>query len=191
MPKLVARTIQEGFLEFTFDATWSQAFKWDEATEYVDGLQTRQGTRAVDIVGVRNADELWLIEIKDLRGHRIEDRNRRTESFDEITRTKVRDTIAGILWAVQRFKPDRCLQLGRVVRARKAAGSGSILVVLWCEGIDEASADAFTAKLKEALRWLDAKVLVTDRRLWPRAPRSIREALTVTSLPGAPPIASK
>jgi hypothetical protein len=183
--------ITEKRLRFVFDATWDLAFKWDDSSEFLEGLEPRGETRAMDIVGTRRADELWMIEVKDARGFQVEDRNRRTETFDEITRTKVRDTVAGLVWSLQRFKPDRCQRLARVLFAKKKSDSGRVVVVLWCEGIDVATAEVFQARITAALKWLNASVLVTDRRLWPQAPREVRDALDVESLSGAAPIASK
>lgn len=187
----VPAPIVEKRLRFEFDATWDLAFKWDDADEFIEGLQQRDDTRAVDIVGIRRADELWLIEVKDARGFQLDDKNRRAEAFDEIMRTKVRDTVASLVWSIQRFKPDRCQRVARVLFAKKRSESGRVVVVLWCEGIDVAVAEQFQANISESLRWLNAKVLVTDRSLLPYAPRELREALTVTSMPGAPPIARK
>lgn len=187
----VPAPIVEQRLRFAFDETWDLAFQWDAASEFIDGLQRRDETRAVDIVGTRRADELWLIEVKDPRGHQLEDKNRRSEDFDEIMRTKVRDTVAGLVWSLQRFKPDRCQRLAKVLFAKKRSGSGKVVVVLWCEGIDAATAEMFQARISESLKWLNAVVVVTDRRLWPTTPREVREALEVTSLPGAAPIARK
>jgi hypothetical protein len=91
------RKFREGNLEITFDETW-RCEKWDECAAFAQGIKKLQGTRAIDFLGIRN-DKIYLIEIKDFREHRIENKDRQPIKLPEEIAFKVRDTIAGVVGA--------------------------------------------------------------------------------------------
>ncbi|HSN98345.1 MAG TPA: hypothetical protein VLS89_08605, partial [Candidatus Nanopelagicales bacterium] len=95
----------EGDLRFAFDGDW-KVLKWDRHGAYLGGLQQFHGTKAVDFFGLYLGAP-WLIEVKDFRGYRIDNKERLTsgELATEIA-CKVRDTLAGLIWACDRAPLD-------------------------------------------------------------------------------------
>lgn len=175
-------------LRFQFDETWDEVFVWDESIEFVRGAGTLKGTHAVDIVGRRYDNELWLIEVKDPRGYQAEYR-KRGEDPRSVTSEKARDTVAGIVWATGRFPDDRARRLAKTLLSARRDGTGTtkVFVVLWLEGIDEAAASAHTTIIEGLLKWMNPTVIVADRRLWPMWSRKLSPGVSVGSLPGAAP----
>ena len=89
-------TFEEGHLRFRFDDSW-YAIKYDEHPDYRERIERLDGTKAVDFVAVHRDSQLFLIEVKDFRGHRIENQPRLREGELAIeVGQKVRDTVAGI-----------------------------------------------------------------------------------------------
>jgi len=91
-------TITEKKLTFNFPKAWL-VNKYDEQSFYRKKVQKCRGTAAVDILALSETD-LFLIEVKDFRMHRIENKKRiqHAELADEFAQ-KVRDTIAGLYGA--------------------------------------------------------------------------------------------
>jgi hypothetical protein len=99
-------------IRFEFGDSWTVAEKWDDTRTFLSGIQrlngelhdertgevSRLGTKAVDIVGVRDGD-LYLIEVKDFRGHAIETNRRQRHELPLLIGGKVRDTVAGLVGA--------------------------------------------------------------------------------------------
>lgn len=85
---------QEQRLEFEFGKSWSVT-KLDSNTFYREHMEKLDGTKAVDFVGTANNQDLYLIEVKDFRGHRIENKDRLQDGQLAIeTGQKVRDSIS-------------------------------------------------------------------------------------------------
>jgi hypothetical protein len=158
---------RERGLELRFPAA-SRVLRWDADAAYRDGLRRRAGTKAVDFCVVTPSDEPVLLEVSDLRGHRIE--NKRHVGSGGLAlemAQKVRDTIAGLVWACERdlttFERYERLVSRFVNRHAK------LDVILWLEEdrpCDPASADALRSAIHGRLRaWLNARVVVTSRQL--------------------------
>lgn len=159
----------EQALHFEFDDTW-QVVKYDDEPGYRDGIHTLGQTKAVDFLGQRHPDKrLVFIEVKDFRGHRIENKERVSSGdlADEVA-YKVRDTLAGMIGA-QRCRPDEAIwrELVRALDHRH-----ELRVILWLEedkprGGKDIRADGrrstLLKSLKARLRWLDARALVESR----------------------------
>ena len=91
--------IREGGLEFDFDDESWKVFKFDEHPYYRDQMEKLDETKAIDFVGI-HANELFLIEVKDFRGHRIESKDRLSGGKLQIEiAQKVRDSLACIIGA--------------------------------------------------------------------------------------------
>lgn len=100
-------TIVEGRLVLEFDDTWVVT-KWDDHRAFRNGIgklcgrlahgdgERDEGTKAVDVVGVRE-NRLYLIELKDFRGHRIENKQRQLRELPLEIGLKVRDSLAGLV----------------------------------------------------------------------------------------------
>ena len=68
----------EGYLRFEFDDAWT-VVKYDETAEYAR-IRNQTEAKGVDFVGLiaagRSRFLIYLIEVKDFRGHRIENATR-------------------------------------------------------------------------------------------------------------------
>lgn len=170
----------ENGLRFAFDDDW-QVLKWDEHRAYLDGLQKIPGTTAVDFFGLYIGAP-WFIEVKDFRGYRIENKNRLSSGdLAKEVACKVRDTLAAMAWACARTPIDPG-ELARFLRALVNRAE-KVPVVLWLEE-DRLAAPVSASVLAEAIKlelaWLNAKVIVANRKLVRERPI---HGLAVTSLP--------
>ncbi len=173
----------ESRLLFTFSDDW-RVIKWDEHTAFRQGLCLFGGTKAVDFIGIM-FDTPWLIEVKNFRGYRIQNKQRLSsgELAKEIA-NKIRDSIASITWACKRVSLDKH-DLAPFARAIFAHNE-RISVVLWLEEDREpmpAQASALAAAIKRELTWLNPKVLVMSRALAESKP--LRGVVVIAA--GAPP----
>jgi hypothetical protein len=99
-------------IRFEFGESWTVAEKWDDTSAFLRGVcrlngelvdeatgdVVPTGSKAVDIVGVREGD-LYLIEVKDYRGYPIETKRRQAHDLPLAIGCKVRDTVAGLIGA--------------------------------------------------------------------------------------------
>ena len=184
---------------FVFGDRWTVAFKYDDTRFYREGperlkgeLEERsntelktvpQATRAVDVVGLHQDNGLLLLEAKDFRGHRIENKNRLQGQIILEVSLKVRDTVAGLLGAARR-DVDEFLSAELSLAMQ---GGRAVTVVLWIEDDtfqDEqktkAALNQLNGLLKAKLSWLNVRTLVQSSRV----PSKLRD-LVVTNLPGA------
>jgi hypothetical protein len=182
----VSQVFTERKLEFTFDDTWTVQ-KWDDEPAYRKGIGTLQRTLAADFCGMRNG-MLFLFEVKDFRGYRIQNEARLTQldvpdvapgdmpKKGEIVALmaeiawKVRDTIAGIVGA-RRCRSDEA-HWQPMLHALGDPDAG-LHVVLWLEEDlprNSVQTSILQANLRNKLAWLTTKVLVsslTDRQSIP------------------------
>ena len=178
MPK----TFEEGHLRFQFDDSWF-VIKYDEHPDYRERIERLDGTKAVDFVAVHMDSQLFLIEVKDFRGHRIENQPRLREGELALeVGQKVRDTVAGIIAAYHRGNDE---DWERVVR-RMGCRESPVRVILWLEqdlpgppGRRSNQASVLIDALKSRLQWLTPRILVIPRT--GNAPHG----LEVTNRPGA------
>jgi hypothetical protein len=176
----VTLEINEGRLCFTFDGDWS-VMKWDGHPAYAGGIQRLAGTKAVDFLGLYQG-EPWFIEVTDFRERRIETKHQLTSGqlVDEVA-CKVRDTLAGVVWACGRAPLDD-RKLASFVRPL-VNRSGKVPVVVWLEGDPVPTTHELNAlrdRIRQSLLWLNPRVLVTCRSLAEDQPLP---GLSVTSLP--------
>jgi hypothetical protein len=188
--------IVEQRLRFDFGRSW-QVEKYDGHHAYREGIQRLQGTslcetclehsrcpkcktelgvgskavgtKAVDIVG-RYQGQLYLIEVKDFRRHRIENKRRvRDGELAFEVGLKVRDTLAGLLGALHRRDAGDWSPLVAPIFERAPT------VLLWLEeDLDEERvaqrghpALTVTDELRPRLRWLTSDVRVLNTRKLP------------------------
>ncbi|MCX4239824.1 hypothetical protein [Paraliomyxa miuraensis] len=176
------QTIVEGALELELGDDWNVVCKWDGSDAYRQGIQKltgvyksrgsreREDCKAVDVIAFSESHgKILMIEIKDFREHRIENKERikNGELFVEVG-CKARDTIAGICGAA-RNGDDADLS----VLAARLASQTRLTVVLWLEE-DRGAEDiplahpkrhksrlaTMTQALKGALRWLTPRVMI-------------------------------
>ena len=170
---------EEGRLELTFDDSWRIA-RWDGERAYKEGIRVLKTTHAVDFCGIRDDGReptLYLIELTDLRDHRIEWKKQLTgrsapaceacgrfqpNLYEEVA-LKVRDTVAGLVAAahVRQTESERW----RSFAGALARWDQQLRVVLWLEE-EQAPApvapNVITDRLKKELRWLTARAMVVN-----------------------------
>ncbi len=90
--------IREGRLTFSFPRNW-QVRKYDHVNFYRNNVLKCPETKAADILALSDR-KLFLIEVKDFRNYRIENRGRiRSGELSAEFAQKVRDTVAGLYGA--------------------------------------------------------------------------------------------
>lgn len=163
-------SFDEGRLRFDFGDSWTVE-KYDDHRDYRKKIGKLDGTRAIDFVGVLDERELFLIEVKDLRGFRIENKGRVEQGLLALeVAFKVRDTLSGLVAAHRRSsEPETWEPYVRTLSQPQRRLS----VVLWLEEDrpagkvrsqrEAAARGTLTQILKKRLRWLTTKVAVVDR----------------------------
>jgi hypothetical protein len=176
-------TIDEGNLRFVFSDDW-RVLKLDQDEFFRRNLMPLQLTKAVDFVGMHGNGELFLIEVKDFRGRRIELKNHEAacggDSLELQLARKVKDSVSGIIGA-SRTRPkseEFWIDCGYALRR-----SGSLKVVCWLE-FDEGPAsarkkdylrkrmkthaDTRRKQYKKRLAWLTRDIDVLNQRIGPQ-----------------------
>lgn len=128
----------EDSLRFHFPVDWHVS-QYDKTTFYRKKLEKikpgkdEQGRnigdpKAVDFVALSPDGALWLIEVKDFRGHRIENKDRINsgELINEVIK-KTLDTMAG-LWLSYYLRHEELAQFTATLNPDQ-----SVCVVLWLE----------------------------------------------------------
>lgn len=176
------KTFDEENLRFRFGDRW-QVEKWDtcavytggvgklsgELTDKKQGTLRREGTKAVDFVGILDEEKLFLFEVKDFRGHHLENKSRQVNELPLEIGLKVRDTLAGLTGAYARTGGAAWVeQYGGLLLGRQH----QVHVVAWIaddrlrpmepRGKRAARDSERYAKIKQKLAWLTPRVRVED-----------------------------
>jgi hypothetical protein len=183
----VSKTIDLEHLRFEFGEAWD-VYKIDEEQDLLKIKDGVSGTKDADIIGILHGRNLYVVEVTDLRGHRIENRSKllNSEMVQEFCQ-KVRDTIPAVVGAFHATEhTDRWIALMQKLADR----SNKIRVILWIE--QDQSRNGFEHKkrksemsslirtLKKHLKWLTPRVFVESQHTY----RNDLE-FVVTNLPGA------
>lgn len=158
--------IEEGFLAFDFSDSW-RILKLDEHRDYRERIARLEGTKAVDFLSILDEQELYLIEVKDFRGHKIETRDRLlTGELSIEVAQKVRDSLACIIGAFRTSSEPEFWQPYATLLCNRGR---TIKIVLWLENdlppphlrlrqkfMASISGNVF----KQKLTWLTSRVLV-------------------------------
>ncbi len=169
---------------FLFGDRWTVAFKYDDTDFYRKGperlkgeLTERtgdqlkvipQGTKGVDVIALHPHFGLLLLEAKDFRGYRIENKHRINRGEVAIeTALKVRDTVSALIGAARHFVTEFPAQ--EIVAALNA--KESVTAVLWLEDDTfktpeetKAKLNQLNQQLKQKLAWLQVKTFVQSSR---------------------------
>ncbi|MBK8257780.1 MAG: hypothetical protein IPK82_34565 [Polyangiaceae bacterium] len=189
-------SLVEGALVFEFSEGWLIE-KYDEHAIYRGGVERlkdrlvvevdgrshvlRAGTKAVDFIGLWRG-EIHFIEVKDFRGHRIENKKRLRDGELAIeVAVKVRDTIAGLVGGFQRTGAPEWRPFVEAL-----ARHGRPHVCLWLEEDTLGRAPmelghpglSLEKELDKQLSWLAPRLLVQNRRQTARL-----SGISVRSLP--------
>jgi hypothetical protein len=160
----------EGNLRFEFDERWTVQ-KYDGHRDYREKIERLEGTKAVDFVGLLDGNILYWIEVKDFRGHRIENRPRLAggDLMIEVAQ-KVRDSIAGVVGAYRNSSEP---VLWRPLAQALVSPRKRLKVLLWLEedapprprGREQNRAQVLGRLLKVRMAWLTGRVFVCGQRL--------------------------
>ena len=171
----------------TFDESW-QVEKYDEHADYHKLLQQVDGTKAVDFIATRTTGPkvLYLIEVKDFRGYRTEQKQELTsgELASEIVQ-KVRDTLPGLIGGCRTSSKQ---DAWRPFASGLLDLQTEIRVIVWLESEsrspypDDKAKSTLIEQLKRKLRWLTTKVAVLSLKQGPPP-----DGLHVISLPRIEP----
>ncbi|MDP3207882.1 MAG: hypothetical protein Q8M65_01930 [Rhodoglobus sp.] len=148
-------TFIESRLEFTFDDNW-RVEKWDSQPAYRDAraFGASDGTRACDFIGHHASGGAFLIEVKNFTGdhHGNRDRVPSGEMLNE-SAGKVRDTLAGAIWARGRqYDTDPLSSLISTTLDGLIRKVPELAVVVWIEGRPQLRAQSALA-LQTELAW--------------------------------------
>lgn len=175
-------TFSEGFLQFEFGATW-RIVKYDEHAQHVERLQTIE-SQAIDFLAARTGTVL-LLEVKDFRGRRIENKGKLGGALAITVAQKMRDSVSGIVGQRRLDAPTATQPWADCGKAM--IGSGDVLAVLFLQ-TDRHPAERRKVLLstqlkllKQRMQWSGMRVLVVDLDTYNTAIAD----LTVKSLPGA------
>lgn len=154
---------EESGLRLSFDRNW-RVLKWDQHPAFIEGLQRHRHTGGVDFLALHGTAP-YFIEIKSFREHRIENKGKfRTGELVDKIAGKVRDTIAGAVWAVHRGLADG--EVTPILR-HLFVRPEKFRVVFWLEEDPwprPADRSVLQAKIKERLNWLSPHVLVSCKK---------------------------
>jgi hypothetical protein len=168
-------TLTEGSLRFAFSGV-KVARRWDGTSAYMRGVRRLSTTAAADFCAVlEQNDTPVLVEVTDYRGYRLGvGGSKQVQSSGALiaeTVAKVRDSIAGMLWACARSLDaagDPTVE--SVVRhiINRHDGPPKLQVVFWLEDdvLQPHEAGTIATQVEAGLRhWLRPKVIVTNKRI--------------------------
>ncbi len=162
----------EGALRFIFDENW-HVLKWDAHRAFLSGIHKLEGSKAVDFLGVHVEDPMF-IEVKDFRGYHHENKERlSTGDLVREVAAKVRDSLAGLIWACDRDELDEG-ELRLLVEKLMCRGVKVRVVLLLEEdrALTPPSASALGESIRRGLKWLNPKVIVASQSLLADKPLS-------------------
>ncbi len=157
--------------------------KYDEAAQHVERMQAIE-SQAIDFCGSQRATVL-LLEVKDFRGHKIENKEKLNGPLARTVAQKMRDSVCGIVGQQRLNAATTCQPWADCSKGMIQVGD--VLAVLFLQ-TDRNPPDKRKALLstelkllKQAMRWSGMRVLVVDLDTY----SSAITGLTVKSLPGA------
>ena len=167
-------TFQESNLQFVFnDAKWAHLLEFDKETDFTQAQEAVPGTKGVDFSGILEKDKLVLIEVKNFRGHRIENKPRMVGGAAPLwleVAQKMRDAIAVAVGAVRTstYQAAAWKAYLEVLNHQKK----QLHLVLWLEQDAPANRqqkyrsveeeEFFRRQLKRSLKWLTKRVDVVS-----------------------------
>lgn len=166
----MSTTIDLGNLRFQFNPSW-QVKKTDDEGD-LQKIKRIQGTKDADIVGLYN-NQLYFIEVTDLREYRIENKKKLTHGgmVQEFAQ-KIRDTIPSIVGAFHSTEhSDTWVPFMESLGNREE----KIRLILWMEQDTpdpysqfryKQEMDTFKKSFKQKLDWLTPRVMVESQQTY-------------------------
>jgi len=171
------KTIEEQKLTFAFPDNW-EVIKYDESHFFMNHVRKSQGSKAVDILALSD-NRLFLIEIKDFRGYRIESKKslRSNEVLNEVVQ-KVRDTVTGLYAAYRRQSEELAPFYHYLCTGSKYSTDvrhqRKIIAVFFLEQDTQSDAEFFLRnlemKMKYKLKFLNINCLVHNKKTYAKKP---------------------
>ncbi len=175
-------THDEDNLRFVFDDQW-QVVRLDQCDFFRNHLMPLQLTKSVDFVGLHGGRAVYLVEVKDYRGFRIELKNDEKmcdgDTLHLQVARKVKDSVACLLGAARACDE----ALSPYCSHRMLTDSDFLRVVFWLEfdpsdkrryrdpahreAAMKAEASTREKQLKQALSWLTKHVVVANQSIAP------------------------
>lgn len=159
---------EEGAFRFEFGDNW-HVIKLDVDPHYRQGIEKLDGTKALDFIGVFANRDLYLIEVKNFRGYRIENKERiLTGALALEIGHKVRDSVACLVGA---YRTATIREKWQPVIQRLLDPRSTIKVVVWItqdlprhQSFNETKAQevVFLKQLKTKLRLLTYRVFLVN-----------------------------
>lgn len=153
-------------LQFQFSGSWV-VYKVDDQVDLQKIKKCVEGTKDADIVGIYQNNYLYLIEVKDLRGHRIEnkDKLRHGDMVKEFVQ-KIRDTIPAVVGA---FHSTEHKEQWVPFMQKLGNRNEKIRVILWMEQDKDCKPDelsTLTKSIKQHLSWLTPRATVENQHTY-------------------------
>lgn len=167
---------EEGIIFVFDDDLWEDVRDFDKTNPDYKKIEKLNGTKAIDIIGYHKGKGLFLIEVKDFRQHRIENRDRivKLELFEEVGQ-KVKDALACILAAARNSTHSQEYWKRQVSRILNTGER--VIVALWLEedrdiayGTEvlqkrkKVSESAYRNKLRTKVSWLTSRVKIISSK---------------------------
>ncbi|MEK7255737.1 MAG: hypothetical protein AAB316_13390 [Bacteroidota bacterium] len=171
---------KEGDLQFDFNENvWSHVLKFDETTAYGNAAKYLPRTKGVDFTGILENNSLVLMEVKDFRGHRIENKPKFMEGKKALwiqAASKYKNSIAVMVGAARNSTHEKehfQAYLDLLKNEKK-----QLFLILWLEQDTPLATRNKKLKtdrqeyillqqLKKSLKWLSAKVNIWDTSVNP------------------------
>lgn len=164
---MMPQHIVEGDIELYFEDDWVVC-KLDERDFYVNQLRKVHGSCAVDFVCCRPGRVLSLVELKDFRDHRVDNRGQFGPDYWEEMAQKVRDSVTLIAAAQRRQLSGVWEDFGNTLFAKDTR----LNALLWAETSrnrrTKSKRSTAQSRLQGLLSWLSPTftgVVATDRLL--------------------------
>ena len=154
-------TVTEGAIVLELDA--ARCLKWDDHPAFAQGVKRLGHTKAVDVCAEVDGEGAVFIELKDFRAARAENAERlESGALAREVAHKVRDSLAGLVWACDRGFADGFDE--RMVRA--FLQKPKAFVVLWLEEDRTSDVTVLQSAIRSALKpHIESKVVVTSTLL--------------------------
>jgi hypothetical protein len=155
--------IQESHLEFSFNASHWWSIVYDKHPAHVKINQTE--AKAIDFLCLYTKHTLFLFEVKNFKGHRIENKDR--DLSLEIAQ-KVRDSIAGMVGFARNYANIEDETEWRAVLDILTKPKKEIYIIVWVEedcfqnNRQKIGRQNEQKKFKTKLNWLTNKVFVCN-----------------------------
>lgn len=167
--------LTEQNITFIFEeGRWVDVRDFDKTNPDYSKIEKLNGTKAIDIIGYHKEKGVFLMEVKDFRQHRIENKDRinKLELFEEVGQ-KVKDSLACILAAARNSTHGQDYwkrQVDRILNPRC-----QVTVMLWLEEDHnvafgtpvlqkrkKVNKNIFKNDLKQKVSWLTSRVEIVN-----------------------------